>query len=421
MLHTDVLSARHGDPAAFARLATAHLGAVHAITSSILGSTSAGEEVTQEVLIAAWRQLDELRDPSAFGNWLRGIARRRAQDALRRQLRRREAGEVPEPLPDPAADPGEHLDDARSEAALWAALDELDAPDRDVLVQFYREGRSVRQLADQLGLAEAAVRKRLSRARSRLRAGVEDRLDRPPQWRATAIPAAVMVALTPRAARAATLPRLLAGMAATAGLLMLLVSSETAPAPTRHAPLPAETYATLPPAPRVEAPAAPQAQLPPHVVHALLAAEDARFYEHGAVDLRAIGRAMWHNSVEGRAVMGGSTLTQQLAKHLLPSQERSVGRKLKELWLAYQLERRYSKDELLALYLQQITFVPGTQGLVDGSQALFGKPPSQLTVEEAALLAGMAAGPTRYSPSHDPEAAQARQAWVLGRMAEEGW
>ena len=160
-------------------------------------------------------------------------------------------------------------------------------------------------------------------------------------------------------------------------------------------------------------------QLPDHVVQAVLAAEDQNFYEHGGVDLSAVLRATVR-SVQGDR-QGGSTITQQLAKLNYTGSERTFMRKLKELLYARRLEQRYSKDELLERYLNQVYLGDGAYGLVSGAEAFFGTTPDRLTPAQAALLAGKIRAPEILDPRRDPEAAKARRDAVLENMAENGY
>ncbi len=167
------------------------------------------------------------------------------------------------------------------------------------------------------------------------------------------------------------------------------------------------------------------ANIPPACVQATIATEDERFFSHFGVDPIAIARAVWQN-VSGRAVVsGGSTLTQQLARTLLlPPDERytqSLRRKLREAWLAWQLERTYSKDELLALYLNQTYYGNFAFGLEAAAQVFFAKPAAQLSTAECALLAGLVQYPSGYNPLADPETAKNRQLTVLRLMQEAGY
>lgn len=166
---------------------------------------------------------------------------------------------------------------------------------------------------------------------------------------------------------------------------------------------------------------APLAQLPPHVPRAFLAAEDRRFYSHGAVDLRGVARAAAANLGKGRIVQGGSTITQQLARDLFLGKERTLRRKLQEAALAYRLERRLTKDQILELYLNRLYFGAGAYGLEAAARTYFGKPARQLSVSEAALLAALPKAPSRLAPDEDLDAALARSRLVLGTMREAGW
>ena len=162
------------------------------------------------------------------------------------------------------------------------------------------------------------------------------------------------------------------------------------------------------------------AQMPPTLKEAVIATEDARFYSHFGVDPMGIARAVYQNFRRGRIVEGGSTITQQLAKVLFLTPDRSLDRKLKEAVLAVELERRYSKDRILEMYLNQIYFGHGAFGVEAASRTFFGKGVSDLAPAECALLAGLPKAPTTYSPFEHPEAAMRRRAIVLTRMVDTG-
>src|SRR6185503_6996522 len=164
----------------------------------------------------------------------------------------------------------------------------------------------------------------------------------------------------------------------------------------------------------------PLAQIPKTLRDAIIATEDARFYSHHGVDPTGIARAVYQNFRRGRIVEGGSTITQQLAKLLFLTPDKSLERKLKEAVLALELERRYSKDRILEMYLNQIYFGQGAYGVEAASRTYFGKAVSQLTVKEAALLAGLPRAPSAYSPFEHGEVARARRNVVLSRMVEFG-
>jgi penicillin-binding protein 1A len=163
------------------------------------------------------------------------------------------------------------------------------------------------------------------------------------------------------------------------------------------------------------------AGLPAYVPKAMLAAEDRRFYRHGAVDLWAIGRATVANHKAGKVVEGGSTLTQQLAKTLFLTPDQTFRRKIQEAFLAERMEQVMSKDEVLELYLNRIYFGANTFGLDGAARTYFGKPAGQLTLPEAALLAALPKAPTRLALHHGMDAALARSRLVLDRMEAEGW
>jgi len=163
------------------------------------------------------------------------------------------------------------------------------------------------------------------------------------------------------------------------------------------------------------------AQLPAYVPKAFLAAEDRRFYQHGPVDLHAIARAVETDLRKQRSVEGASTLTQQLARTLFLRREQSLKRKVQEAYLAWQLEQRMSKDEILELYLNRTYFGDGAYGLDAASRTYFGKPASQLTLTEAAVLAGLPNAPTRLALTNDMPDAVARGHHILETMRGEGW
>ncbi|MCD9022410.1 transglycosylase domain-containing protein [Cohnella silvisoli] len=158
----------------------------------------------------------------------------------------------------------------------------------------------------------------------------------------------------------------------------------------------------------------------PWLVKATLAVEDRRFYEHSGVDLRGLARAAWVDMRHMSKQQGASTLTQQLARNLYLSQERTWTRKLKEAWYAARLEQTYSKEEILELYLNQIYYGHGAYGAEAASRLYYGKHAKDLTIAESALLAGIPKGPRYYSPHLHPSDARARQRKVLQAMRETG-
>jgi penicillin-binding protein 1A len=162
-------------------------------------------------------------------------------------------------------------------------------------------------------------------------------------------------------------------------------------------------------------------ELPPHAKLAILAAEDANFYEHEGLNYFGIARAMVVNLRAGRTRQGGSTITQQVVKNMLLDSERTYSRKIKEALLARKLEQEYGKDEILELYLNHIYFGHGRYGIEEASRDLFGKSAKDLSIAEAALLGGLPANPEGYSPRHDPQKALSRRSFVLSQMLKKGF
>mgnify|MGYP006273413493 CR=1 FL=1 len=161
-------------------------------------------------------------------------------------------------------------------------------------------------------------------------------------------------------------------------------------------------------------------QMSPWVAKAFLAAEDSKFYEHEGIDLPGIARAAFKNAMAGSIVQGGSTITQQVIKSLLLTPEQSYTRKLKEAILAYRLERHLSKDEILTIYLNQIYLGAGAYGIEAAAREYFGKHASELTLPQAALIAGLPKAPSRYNPYKNLDGAIKRRTYVLKRMLDTG-
>ncbi|HEX4513838.1 MAG TPA: PBP1A family penicillin-binding protein [Polyangiaceae bacterium] len=161
--------------------------------------------------------------------------------------------------------------------------------------------------------------------------------------------------------------------------------------------------------------------LPAHVKLAVLAAEDAGFYEHEGLNYWGIARAMLVNLRSGKFRQGGSTITQQVVKNLLLDPERTFRRKIREALLARRLEQELGKDEILELYLNHIYFGDGRYGIEEASRGLFGKSAKDLTIAEAAMLAGNVAGPEVYNARKHPDKAMQRRAFVLQQMHEKGF
>ncbi|MCA1834454.1 MAG: PBP1A family penicillin-binding protein [Actinomycetota bacterium] len=165
----------------------------------------------------------------------------------------------------------------------------------------------------------------------------------------------------------------------------------------------------------------PLVDVPQHVRDAVIAIEDARFYKHSGLDARAILRAFVVNRSSGHVVEGGSTITQQYIKNALVSTERTLRRKLEEAALAYQLEQKYSKDEILELYLNTVYFGEGAYGIETAALTFFGVHAKRLDVPQGALLAGLIRSPVRYDPYVDPKIAIGRRNLVLQKMQEQGY
>lgn len=162
-------------------------------------------------------------------------------------------------------------------------------------------------------------------------------------------------------------------------------------------------------------------KLPAYVGQAVVAIEDKRFYSHWGVDFEGLTRAAFENAQNMRVVQGGSTITQQLAKNLFLTNERTFRRKAQEVALALWLEGRFTKDEILALYLSRVFFGAGAWGVEAASERYFDKPASQLTLGESALLAGLLKAPSRMNPAIDPREAKLRAVVVLNEMVNEGF
>ncbi|HWE67217.1 MAG TPA: transglycosylase domain-containing protein [Acidimicrobiales bacterium] len=161
-------------------------------------------------------------------------------------------------------------------------------------------------------------------------------------------------------------------------------------------------------------------QVPPTVVHAVLDAEDANFYQHGALDFRSILRAFTSDVSNGGGLQGGSTITQQLVKNAVLNSQRSVNRKVHEAVVAYRLEQQMSKDQILERYLNTVYLGNGAYGVQAAAQTYFGRDVSQLDAGQAALLAGMIRNPVGYDPLHHPVAATQRRDQILAGMVANG-
>ncbi|SDU08465.1 penicillin-binding protein 1A [Desulfobacula phenolica] len=164
----------------------------------------------------------------------------------------------------------------------------------------------------------------------------------------------------------------------------------------------------------------PLPEMPDNLINAFVAAEDSRFREHPGIDILSIFRASLKNFKAGTIVQGGSTITQQVTKSFLLSPERTYERKLKEAILAYRIEKKFTKDEILFLYLNQIYLGHGAYGVEAASENYFGKHAKDLNLAQCSMLAGLPQAPSRYSPFRFPDRAKQRQIYVLNRMKEDG-
>ncbi|MEM9633032.1 MAG: transglycosylase domain-containing protein [Pseudomonadota bacterium] len=162
-------------------------------------------------------------------------------------------------------------------------------------------------------------------------------------------------------------------------------------------------------------------QLPPYLPNAVIAIEDRRFRSHFGIDPIGLARAFYTNLTTGRLAQGGSTLTQQLAKNLFLEPDRTIKRKIQELVLAFWLEAKYSKDEILEMYLNRVYLGSGAYGVDAAARRYFGKSARLMTVAEAATIAGLLKAPSRYSPARNPDLAEDRAQLVLAAMHEEGY
>ncbi|MEP6342513.1 MAG: PBP1A family penicillin-binding protein [Maricaulaceae bacterium] len=160
--------------------------------------------------------------------------------------------------------------------------------------------------------------------------------------------------------------------------------------------------------------------LPPYLPNAFLAIEDERFYSHPGIDRKAIVRAFFENTKSGKSSQGGSTLTQQLVKNLVLTREKTYKRKVQEMWLAYEMEQILSKQEILELYLNRTDLGIRIVGIEAASQRYFGKSAKQISLSEAALLAGIPKAPSAYDPTRNFEASWTRAQLVLERMRVNG-
>lgn len=165
----------------------------------------------------------------------------------------------------------------------------------------------------------------------------------------------------------------------------------------------------------------PYDKIPDLLKKGIIATEDRRYYDHGAVDIIGVVRAFITNSMAGETLEGGSTIAQQTVKNIFLSNDRTMTRKLEELALAVQLERNYSKEEILELYLNTIYFGHGAYGVGEASRVYFGKEPKALDLSQCAMLAGLPQAPSAYDPISHPQEGAKRMTTVLALMAQEGY
>ena len=162
-------------------------------------------------------------------------------------------------------------------------------------------------------------------------------------------------------------------------------------------------------------------ELPQTYINAVISVEDHRFYKHGGIDLIAIGRAIVNDIKAGELVEGGSTITQQIAKNEYFTQEKKFTRKIAEVFMAHEIEKNYSKDEILELYINTIYFGNGYYNIKDASEGYFDKELNELTDGECIMLAGIQNAPSVYNPKENPTLAKERQKQVADKMVEYGY
>lgn len=165
----------------------------------------------------------------------------------------------------------------------------------------------------------------------------------------------------------------------------------------------------------------PFEQLPKNYINAVIATEDHRYYDHGAIDPIGIARAFYTNIRDREFDEGGSTITQQVAKNVVFNQDKTLVRKLGEIFAAYDLEKQYSKDEIFALYVNSSYFGDGYYCIYDAAKGYYNKEPKDLSLSEASMLAGVPNAPSIYAPTVNPDLAKKRQRHVLNKMVEYGY
>lgn len=157
--------------------------------------------------------------------------------------------------------------------------------------------------------------------------------------------------------------------------------------------------------------------LPKEYIKAVIAVEDHRYYEHGAIDTISIARAIINNVKAGKLIEGGSTITQQLAKNVYFTQDRKLERKIAEIFMAYEIEKKLDKDKIFELYVNTNYFGNGYYGIGSASYGYYGKEPSKLNLYECTMLAGVPNAPSVYAPTVNPELAERRRQIVVEAMA----
>ncbi len=162
-------------------------------------------------------------------------------------------------------------------------------------------------------------------------------------------------------------------------------------------------------------------EVPPIYLKAVISVEDHRFYEHGGIDIIAIGRAVINDIKAMKLVEGGSTITQQLAKNMYFTQEKKFTRKVAEVFMAFEIEKQYSKEEILELYLNTSYYGDGYHTIKEACRGYFQKEPNQMTDAESILLAGIPNAPSIYAPTKNPELARQRQLQVMNKMIKYGY
>lgn len=162
-------------------------------------------------------------------------------------------------------------------------------------------------------------------------------------------------------------------------------------------------------------------KLSKNYIDAVIAVEDHRYYKHGAIDPIGIARAFYSNIKNKEFNEGGSTITQQVAKNIVFNQDKTILRKLGEIFAAYDLEKNYSKDEIFALYVNSSYFGDGYYCIYDASKGYYNKEPNDLTLSEASMLAGIPNAPSVYAPTVNPDLAKKRQKHVLNKMVQYGY